>query len=183
MTPKPLTVTVAPVDRQWNGGTAVSLTTTTLSNLTGVESGDTVTVDHTQLTASVATAAVGANKTVSIVVANGYIGGADVANYLLPTVAGTPTVNITRANQSALTFTSATTMIYGQTLALSASGGSGTGAVTYSVVSGTCSISLTSLTASTSGDCVVRATKAQDSTYWLKPSITPSPLALLRKQQ
>ncbi|MFA9276361.1 MAG: beta strand repeat-containing protein [Rhodoluna sp.] len=165
ITAKPLTLTVSPVDRQWNGGTGVSLATTTTSSLAGIESGDTVTVDHTKLSASVATAAVGANKAVTVTVSAGYIDGADVANYQLPTIAGYPTVNITRANQAALNFTSATSMFYGQSIALAASGGTGTGALSYSVVSGSCSISSGSLTASAAGDCVIRATKAQDSTY------------------
>ncbi len=165
ITAKPLTLTVTPVDRQWNGGVGVVLSTTTASNLTGVESGDDVTVDHSQLSATVSTAAVGTNKAVTVAVASGYISGADVANYKLPTIAGSPTVNITRANQSALSFTSATSMFFGQSIALAATGGTGTGTLSYSVVSGSCSISSGSLTASAAGDCVIRATKAQDSTY------------------
>ena len=165
VTAKPITLTVSPVDRQWNSGTSVSLTTTTTSSLTGIESGDSVTVDHSKLSASVATAAVGANKAVTVTVSAGYIGGTDAGNYQLPTIAGSPTVNITRANQASLSFTSATTMIYGQTLTLAATGGSGSGAISYNVVSGSCAESSGSLTASTAGDCVIRATKAQDSTY------------------
>ena len=54
-----------------------------------------------------------------------------------------------------------------KTTTLSSSGGSGTGAVTYSVTSGTCTISSgNTLTApSTAGSCVVTATKAADATY------------------
>jgi hypothetical protein len=165
VTAKPITLTVSPVDRQWNGGTTVALSATTTSNLTGIVAGDTVTVDNSKLAASVATAAVGINKAVSIVVSTGYLGGADAANYQTPTIAGSPTVNITRANQSALSFTSATNMIFGQSITLTSSGGSGTGATTYSVVSGSCSIATATLSASAAGDCVIRATKAQDSTY------------------
>ncbi|BDU10507.1 hypothetical protein AINA4_04280 [Aurantimicrobium sp. INA4] len=165
VTAKPITLTVSPVNRQWNGETAVSLGTTTAASLTGIEAGDSVTVDHSKLSASVATAAVGDNKAVTVTVAAGYLGGTDAGNYQLPTIAGSPTVNITRANQSALSFTSATTMVYGQTLTLAAIGGSGTGAISYSVVSGSCTVSTASLSAANAGDCVIRATKAQDSTY------------------
>lgn len=165
ITAKPLTVTVSPVDRQWDGGVGVTLPATTASNLTGVESGDDVTVDHSKLAATVAAAAVGSNKAVTVTVSAGYISGADVANYQLPTIAGSPTVNITRANQAALSFTSATSMFFGQSISLAATGGTGTGALSYSVVSGSCSISSGNLTASAAGDCDVRATKAQDSTY------------------
>jgi len=165
VTAKPITVTVAPIDRQWNGGTTVSLTATTTSSLTGIESGDSVTVDNTKLSASVATAAVGANKAVTVTISAGYVGGTDAGNYQLPTIAGSPTVNITRANQASLSFTSVTSMFYGQSITLAATGGSGTGTLSYSVVSGSCSITSGSLTASAAGDCVIRATKAQDATY------------------
>jgi hypothetical protein len=53
-------------------------------------------------------------------------------------------------------------------LTLVTSGGSGTGAVTYSVTAGTaagCAVNGATLTSTTSGTCVVTATKASDSTY------------------
>jgi hypothetical protein len=53
----------------------------------------------------------------------------------------------------------------GQTSALSTSGGSGTGAVVYAVLSGPCTISGSTLTGTGQGDCQVQATKAADSTY------------------
>ena len=56
----------------------------------------------------------------------------------------------------------------GSSVDLSTEGGSGSGAVTYSVVGGTapgCAISGTTLTASGPGTCVVEATKAGDATY------------------
>jgi uncharacterized protein with beta-barrel porin domain len=53
-----------------------------------------------------------------------------------------------------------------QTGTLSTTGGSGTGAVTYAVTSGSCTVSGTTLTASASaGTCVVTATKAADQSY------------------
>jgi hypothetical protein len=85
-------------------------------------------------------------------------------NYLVANSVDT-TITIDRAAQSALTVTS-TNATYGQTLSLTTSGGSGTGAVTYAVVSGTCTISSTTLTPGNAGSaCVVRATKAQDTNY------------------
>jgi|GEM_PF-3122320 len=53
----------------------------------------------------------------------------------------------------------------GQTSALSTSGGSGTGAVTYAVVSGPCTISGATLTGRGQGSCLVQASKAADRTY------------------
>lgn len=52
-----------------------------------------------------------------------------------------------------------------QTSALSVTGGSGTGAVSYAVSSGPCSVSGNTLTANDRGTCVVMATKAADGTY------------------
>jgi hypothetical protein len=57
---------------------------------------------------------------------------------------------------------------YGSSIALSTTGGSGTGAVTYTVTNGTntgCSLSANSLSASSSGTCLVTATQASDSTH------------------
>ena len=51
------------------------------------------------------------------------------------------------------------------TSTLSTTGGSGTGAVTYTVASGPCSVSGTTLSASAAGTCSITARKAADSTY------------------
>jgi hypothetical protein len=75
------------------------------------------------------------------------------------------TISIARASQSALTVSS-TSATYGSSLTLTSSGGSGTGAVTWQVVSGTCTVSGATLTPGDAGSsCVVRATKAQDTNY------------------
>ena len=165
MTAKPLTLTVSPQNRQWNGSTSVSLAATTAADLSGVESGDTVTVNDSFLTATVATADVGTNKTVTIAVASGYLEGAEAGNYLLPTIAGSPTVTISRATQSTLSFTSGTTTTFGQTLALSVSGGTGTGSTSYAVDSGPCAVTGSTLSSTAAGSCVITATKAQDANY------------------
>ena len=70
--------------------------------------------------------------------------------------------------QSALTASANPTSIVATTgtSALSTSGGSGSGAVTYKIKSGSCTVSGATLTASsTAGPCVVTATKAADATY------------------
>ena len=55
---------------------------------------------------------------------------------------------------------------FGSTVTLSTTGGSGTGTLSYSVVSGNCSVTAQGvLSATSAGNCVVRATKAGDSTY------------------
>jgi len=75
-------------------------------------------------------------------------------------------------DQAALTASAASTSLAtSATTTLSSLGGSGTGAVTYAVASGSCTISGTTLTAASSaGTCTVTATKAADSTYAAKTS-------------
>ena len=75
------------------------------------------------------------------------------------------TVSVTRANQAVLLLTS-TSGTFGVGLALATSGGSGTGAVSYGVISGACSVSGSTLTASSAGSsCVVNATKSSETNY------------------
>jgi hypothetical protein len=69
--------------------------------------------------------------------------------------------------QSALTLTT-TSGVVGTALSLVTSGGSGTGAVSFTVTNGTatgCTITSGALSASSSGTCLVTATKAADATY------------------
>ena len=57
---------------------------------------------------------------------------------------------------------------YGRSFALRTTGGSGTGALTFVVANGTakgCALSGTTLKSSTTGTCIVTATKANDPTY------------------
>lgn len=75
------------------------------------------------------------------------------------------TLTVSRAVQNPLTITS-TEVVEGQPLALTAIGGSGSGAVTWSLVSGSCSVVGTSLQPMAAGTpCVVRVEKAGDATY------------------
>ena len=80
----------------------------------------------------------------------------------------TQTITIGRANQAALTVASTpSTVVQGYSSTLSSSGGSGTGAVTYSVGSSTgCTVTGSTLTVTNaSGTCSVTATKAGDTNY------------------
>ena len=73
-----------------------------------------------------------------------------------------------KATQDTLTVTGDTTVTFGQTLTLSSSGGSGTGAVTYEVVSGgtgAATIEGNVLTPTTAGTVQVKAVKAADNDY------------------
>lgn len=71
----------------------------------------------------------------------------------------------TLKGQSALTFTPSS-MKYLDTQSLSVTGGDGTGATSFAVTSGTCTITGNVITAGTdANDCVVEASKAADSVY------------------
>jgi hypothetical protein len=97
------------------------------------------------------------------------------------------TITVSKADQSALTLstdgTDGTSATTGETVGLTASGGSGTGDVTYSKVSGDCDVegSTVTITGGTN-DCVVRATKAADSNYLVETddaTITVAPAVTL----
>ncbi len=88
----------------------------------------------------------------------------------------TVTVN-DKETQDTLNITSDTTVTYGQTLTLTSSGGSGTGAVTYAVTNGTgeATIDGNVLTPSKVGTVTVIATKGEDTTY---NSISSAPVVI-----
>lgn len=86
-------------------------------------------------------------------------------DYSITYTTGTYTIN--KINQATLNFANRT-LSQSTTYTLSTTGGSGTGAVTYSQTSGTasCSISTNQLTTpAANGTCVVEATKAADRNY------------------
>jgi hypothetical protein len=81
-----------------------------------------------------------------------------------PTTTGTLTYQSLIQNQSSLTLSS-TIGTFGSNLALTTAGGSGTGAVTFAVDSGPCSLSGATLTPTGAGTCMVTATKAANGNY------------------
>jgi hypothetical protein len=94
-------------------------------------------------------------------------------NYL-PQTSAVQTIVVRKINQAALTIASANSMTV-DSLSLFTAGGSGTGAVSYSLVSaGTarCSISGAVLSATASGSCSIRATKAASINYNVITSAT-----------
>ena len=105
-------------------------------------------------------------------------GGAAGDTVTLPVIIGSDnyensTVNVVitltaKDNQAALSLTGGTTVVYGQTLQLGTSGGSGTGAVTYAVTNGTGEATIDAtgkLTPVKVGTVKVTATKAGDASY------------------
>jgi flagellar motor protein MotB len=88
----------------------------------------------------------------------------------------TQTVTINRANQSIPLTLASTTVIYGQTLTLSGSGGQGTGSITFAVSAGTCSLNGAILTpGDASSLCEVEVTRAQSANY---NALTSSPISI-----
>lgn len=88
------------------------------------------------------------------------------ANYL--PASASVVVAVAQAPQSPLSVAAApSTVVLGNTSALSTSGGSGTGAVSYAVTAGAgvCSISGSTLTGTGIGQCTVSATKAADANH------------------
>ena len=70
-----------------------------------------------------------------------------------------------RINSSLAVAASASTINVNGTTTLSTSGGGGSGNVSYTRVSGPCSLSGSTVTGTAAGSCIVTATKAADSTY------------------
>lgn len=136
---------------------------------------------------------------ITYAVANGTASGCTVSGgSLSATSAGTCTVTATKAGdatyqprssaptavafklpQATLTVTSLNGVV-GSPLTLTHSGGTGSGAVTYTVVNGTatgCTIASGKLTATGAGTCTVTATKAGDATH-VPTSSVPTPVTL-----
>lgn len=91
-------------------------------------------------------------------------------------------ISTSKAAQSAISLSS-TSATYGQDLVLGITGGSGSGAVSYSVVSGTCSVVGALLTPGNAGSsCVIRATKATDTNY-LERSSSNTTIVIGKAQQ
>jgi hypothetical protein len=103
-------------------------------------------------------------------------------NYLSRLSADTTVVFAQAAQTSPIVVTS-TTGTFGSDLVLTSSGGSGTGAVSWTVVSGACTVSGATLTPTAAGNsCVVRATKSSDTNY-LSLSSTDTALSFARGPQ
>ena len=89
---------------------------------------------------------------------------ADAANRTSSSQPVTITVDLI-AQVGLRVFAGTTTLKAGGTTSLSAAGGTGTGAISYAVISGSCTVQGSSLHANSAGVCQVKAVKAADSTY------------------
>lgn len=135
---------------------AVATGSTVTLTISTVYVGDTVTVTYTDPTASDDTNAVQDS----------------VGNDAL-TITGQPVTNnsTTKRAQATLVITS-TSVQFPNTLAMTTSGGSGSGSVSYVKDSGNCTVSGSILTPTASGTCLVTATKAADTLYLSASSVS-----------
>jgi outer membrane protein OmpA-like peptidoglycan-associated protein len=167
------TLTINAVTSSVTFGTAVTSSLIT-SGLEGADttSGVTYTYAGTSTTTYAGSSTVPANAgTYSVTPSALTLASGLTSNYSIAYNAANFTIN--KAAQSLLTASSAVNSVtYAPspdepTVALSTSGGSGNGAVTFAVTStgGICSISGTTLTAHLAGTCTVVATKAESANY------------------
>ena len=78
----------------------------------------------------------------------------------------TQSFSIGKGSQAALVVSAVpASLVFNGTASLSTTGGSGTGALTYAVTAGPCSVTGNILTGTGVGTCTIRATKAGDSNY------------------
>ena len=155
---------------------ALSTTTASTSTFAVLVGGNSATVSLVSISGSTVvvtlSAAVKAAQTVTVAYTDPTGGNdssavQDVGGNDASTLSATSVTNISTVKQSQATLSlSGGSTRYGVPLLLQASGGSGTGSLSYNVVSGPCGISNgDSLTATGQGTCLVTATKAADSTY------------------
>ena len=148
-----------------------------------------LTVSFTSSTPAVCTVS---GTTVTILAAGDCTIDADQAGNgtYAPATQQSVTISVAKAAQAALTFTNSDTVAYGDALLLSATGGSGTGALSYALSGGAgsadCSIAtlgvasvspsaITTLTHTSLGTCDITVTKAGDDNH---QSETSSPLTI-----
>lgn len=139
------------------GGTAVTLSGGGFSGATGVTFGTAPAQSFSVVNAS----------TITAVVPDAPTGAVSVS---VTSPAGTSTragafTYVLQPQAPIVVTASPTVLAAGETSIISASGGSGTGAFTYSSPGTTCTLNGTTLTANAPGSCRVTATKAADSVY------------------
>ena len=165
LTAAPTVTGISPPSGSTLGGTSVTITGTNLTGATAVTIGGLAATAVTVVnsTSITATTPAGTAGTASVLVTTP--GGTNVANTLF---------TYTRAPQETLNAVATpSSIISGGISNLSTTGGSGSGTVTYSVVSGgtSCSISGATLTGLAGGQCTLTATKAADSSYTAATSL------------
>jgi MBG domain-containing protein len=156
--PKNLTATITAASKSYNGSNAAQITNCTLSGV--------IPADVPNVTCNTSDAAFASSEAGTwTVTANVSLTGSASANYTV-TSPVTTTASIIKANQTALTLIASSPLTFNQSQTLSTTGGTGNGAVTFSLVSGPCTLVGAQLTANSgTGACIVKATKAGGNNY------------------
>ena len=168
-------------------GSATSAWTIQKQTVTVLISGVSTTFNGAARPLSATTSPAGKN----IVVTYGGVNGTVYNSTFAPVNAGSYTVSavvneanfdgtesasllIAKASQSTITFLDSNSDEYGKTHQLVAVGGSGSGDLTYSVVSGPCTVNAATgtLTPTGAGSCVVQATRAASTNFFAASSAT-----------
>lgn len=162
-----ITITAGDFSKNYNGTTPTFTASVTSGSLSA---GDALGTFTFTFAASGATPSYGPSTTApteagtyTVTPSASVFSSGSAANYNITYAAGTYTIN--KINQAALQLANQS-MGASSTLNLSATGGSGTGNVTYTVTNGTCTIAGSTLTSPASnGSCTVTVTKADDRNY------------------
>jgi uncharacterized repeat protein (TIGR02543 family) len=96
--------------------------------------------------------------------------GATASNYSFSYTAGV--ITISQGGQTSALTIDSTSVIYGSTLSLTTLGGNGSGANSFTVNSGLCSVSGSTLSTSAVGTCMVTATKEANGNYLASSSVS-----------
>jgi hypothetical protein len=96
--------------------------------------------------------------------------GATASNYSFSYTAGV--ITISQGGQTSALTIDSTSVIYGSTLALTTLGGNGSGANSFVINSGPCSVSGPTLSTTAAGTCMVTATKAANGNYLASSSVS-----------
>jgi hypothetical protein len=155
-------------------GTTVDVTST--ASFFDRDASVTITFDGNTVATCTANSGGNLNSGCSFVVPAGSAGSHVVATEGSLTLSATFTIT-GKLNQATLTVNAPSTLTYGATATLTTTGGSGNGAVTFSVGASTgCTVSGSTLSVTNaSGTCSVTATKADDGTY---NAITSAPVTV-----
>ena len=100
--PKPVTASVTVADRAYDGTTDATVASAGIDIADLVNSGDTVTIDETSITAEFDTASVGTGKTVTLDASKVTVGGTDAEKYAI-SYPSTVTADITQATTTITT--------------------------------------------------------------------------------
>ena len=160
VTPIPTLTSLTPNSGSVAGGAVVTITGTNFTGTTGVTIGGVAATSFSIVSATSITATTPAHA-------------AGTASVVVTTPAGSNSTNTLYSytplqDQSSLTVSASPSALNATitTSTLSTSGGSGTGAVSFAMTAGTCTLSGTTVTAGSATEtCTVTATKAADSTY------------------